>query len=260
MSKINSVDANEYQEVKQRLKESGKKKGDFKRLLGFVAVAVVFQLGIAAGILISTHKEGPHKEQAAAVPQPAIPPLPAAPVEERKVDAPTMIQQNVSQPKVVPAAEVNPPTPVKVKVETREKPASRESAPVRRVAAPKKKRVPVSTAALFQASPPPLSIDVAGGDIGRAYAAGMRTIIERHKESPSTANGNVMEGRCLIVCIIKRDGTLKHAEIIRTSGNSVLDAAALRSVHKAGRFPAVPEVIPGEELSFDVPLTFRQDE
>ena len=258
MSKINSVDTNEYQEVKQRLKESGKKKSDFKRLLGFVAVAAVFQLGIAAGILISTHKDGPRKEQAVAVRQPAIPPLPAPPVEEQKVEAPTM-QQNVLQPKAVPVTELRV-TPVKVKAETRVKPAARASAPVRRVAAPKKKRVPVSTAALFQASPPPLSIDVAGGDIGRAYAAGMRTIIERHKESPVTANGNLMEGRCLIVCIIKRDGTLKHAEIIRTSGNPVLDAAALRSVHKAGRFPAVPEVIPGEELSFDVPLTFRQDE
>ncbi len=155
---------------------------------------------------------------------------------------------------------MKPITPVKVRAETRVKPAPRASVPVKRVAAQKKKRVPISTAALFQASPPPLSIDVAGGDIGRAYAAGMRTIIERHKESPVTANGSLMEGRCLIVCIIKRDGTLKHAEIIRTSGNSVLDAAALRSVHKAGRFPAVPEVIPGEELSFDVPLTFRQDE
>ena len=259
MSKINSVDANEYQEVKQRLKESGKKKNDFKRLFGFVAVAAVFQLGIAAGILITTHKDGSRKDQAVAVRQQVIPPLPATPVAETKVDT-TRVQHNTLQPKVVPAAEVNPPTPVKVKVETRAKPAARASAPVRRVAAPKKKRVPVSTAALFQPSPPPLSIDVAGGDIGRAYAAGMRTIIERHKESPVTANGNMMEGRCLIVCIIKRDGTLKHAEIIRTSGNSVLDAAALRSVHKAGRFPAVPEVIPGEELSFDVPLTFRQDE
>ena len=259
MSKINSVDANEYQEVKQRLKESGKKKGGFKQLLVFVAVAAVFQLGIAAGILISNQKDGHRKEQSAAVRQSAIPPLPAAPVEERTVEAPTM-QQNVLQPKAVPVAEVRPIAPVKVQAETRVKPAARENVPVRRVTAPKKKRVQVSTTALFQPSPPPLSIDVAGGDIGRAYAAGMRTIIERHKESPVTANGNMMEGRCLIVCIIKRDGTLKHAEIIRTSGNSVLDAAALRSVHKAGRFPAVPEVIPGEELSFDVPLTFRQDE
>ena len=259
MSKINSVDANEYQEVKQRLKESGKTKGNFKGLLGFVAGAVVFQLGIAAGILISMQKEGHRKEQTVAVLQPAIPPLPAASVAERIVDAPT-IQQNISQTKAVPAAEVKPIAPVMVRAETRVKPAPRDSVPARRVAAPKKKRVPVSTAALFKASPPPLSIDVAGGDIGRAYAAGMRTIIERHKESPVTANGSLMEGRCLIVCIIKRDGTLKHAEIIRTSGNSVLDAAALRSVHKARRFPAVPEVIPGEELSFDVPLTFRQDE
>lgn len=101
---------------------------------------------------------------------------------------------------------------------------------------------------------------MAGGDIGRAYAAGMRTIIERHKEPPVSANGNAIEGRCLVVCIIKRDGSLKHAEIIRTSGNPALDAAALRSVRKAGNFPAVPDAIPGEELSFDVPLTFRAED
>ena len=95
--------------------------------------------------------------------------------------------------------------------------------------------------------------------IGRAYAAGMRTIIERHRENPISADGSLLEGRCLIVCIIRRDGSLKHAEVIRTSGNPVLDAAALRSVHKAGKFPVVPDQIPGEVLSFDVPLTFRID-
>lgn len=259
MSRLNTDDANEFQEVKRRLKRNADKKANFRTLLLFVAIVAVFQLGIAAGIIITTQKGRkiqagtdsrgtPVTAQVTQRPVAGTPADPTPPVNAPAVD------------KAVATTSKTKTTQQPVKRQENKQRALPEKRPEKRNVTQKQRNKmaspvwrPVRAAAF------PLSIDVAGGDIGRAYAAGMRTIIERHKETPIGLNGTPLEGRCLIVCIIRRDGSLKHAEVIRTSGNAVLDAAALRSVHKAGKFPAVPDEIPGDVLSFDVPLAFRMD-
>ena len=240
MSRINSDDANEFQEVKRRLKKSDKK-ADFRKLLLIVAVVAVFQLGIAAGIIITKKKDFKRYVEPD-VPKPsATLNLPQQPIVETPPAAIPPAPPPVTEKAVAVSAETKPGK----RAEVRKQPDQRKKQSIKPERAPKAKRQTPRIVSAF-----PLSIDVAGGDIGRAYAAGMRTIIERHRENPISADGSLLEGRCLIVCIIRRDGSLKHAEVIRTSGNPVLDAAALRSVHKAGKFPVVPDQIPGEVLSF----------
>ncbi|SNB45140.1 energy transducer TonB [Geobacter sp. DSM 9736] len=94
-------------------------------------------------------------------------------------------------------------------------------------------------------------------DLRNSYAASVRHLVERRKEYPLVALKSGIEGRSLVVCVLRRNGSVKHVELVKSSGYTVLDNAALRAVRYAGTFPAVPDSIPGEEISVDIPLTFR---
>jgi periplasmic protein TonB len=90
-----------------------------------------------------------------------------------------------------------------------------------------------------------------------SYLAVLKEIIERNKEYPLMARKGGMEGTVRIRCAIWRSGELMEAAVIKPSGYTILDIAALRAVRSAGRFPLVPSEIKGETYSFVAPITFR---
>lgn len=91
----------------------------------------------------------------------------------------------------------------------------------------------------------------------QAYLAILKEMIERSKEYPLMARRGGMEGTVRIRCALGRNGDLQDAAVIKPSGYTILDKAALRAVRSAGRFPRVPSEIRGEAFSFVAPITFR---
>ncbi len=66
-----------------------------------------------------------------------------------------------------------------------------------------------------------------------------------------------IEGTVVIYGVLTRDGSLRQCAVRRSSGSSVLDNAAARAVRSVGQFPPVPPELHGDELAFEVPLSFR---
>lgn len=90
-----------------------------------------------------------------------------------------------------------------------------------------------------------------------AYLAILRGMIDQNKEYPLMARKGGMEGTVLVRFILHRDGTLKNAAVMRSSGRSLLDKAAVQSITRINRFPPVPETIRGSEVTFDLPVAYK---
>lgn len=93
--------------------------------------------------------------------------------------------------------------------------------------------------------------------IDREYTARVRELIDRQKEYPLLARRSGVEGTVYIKFVLGRDGSLKQAEVSRSSGRRILDTAALNAVSAVRRFPAVPAAMEGAELNFELPLTYK---
>ncbi len=74
------------------------------------------------------------------------------------------------------------------------------------------------------------------------YVEDWRLKIERigNLNYPEAARQQKLYGSLLLTVSIKRDGSVENVEVNRTSGNRVLDAAAVRIVEMSGPFAAFP--------------------
>lgn len=93
--------------------------------------------------------------------------------------------------------------------------------------------------------------------IDKEYTARVRELIDRQKEYPLMARRSGSEGTVYIKFVLARDGSLKQAEVSRSSGRSILDKAAMNAINSVRRFPAVPASMEGSELNFELPLVFK---
>jgi periplasmic protein TonB len=93
--------------------------------------------------------------------------------------------------------------------------------------------------------------------IRSGYLATLRQAIEKFKEYPLLARRKHLEGTAVVRFVVTRGGGLKDASLASSSGAGLLDDAALGAVRAVGAFPAMPAEIPGGEMAFEVPLTFR---
>ena len=176
-----------------------------------------------------------------------------APVQKKSVKA------GSGSPEVpLQQAEIQPlankevmPLPVQVKPVVSAPPL----AVVSRLPATVQPKAPVqqTTAAAGKAAP----VASQSSSIGREYASRIRELIDQQKEYPVMARRSGTEGTVYIKFVIARDGRLKQAEVSRSSGRRILDKAAIDAVTRVNRFPAVPEVMEGAELNFELPLAFK---
>lgn len=93
--------------------------------------------------------------------------------------------------------------------------------------------------------------------IRASYMQRCRGLIERHKEYPVMARKGMIEGTVIIRGALARDGSLRQCIINRTSGSGLLDNAAMRAVRSVDKFPPMPLELQGEELLFELPISFR---
>jgi len=83
-----------------------------------------------------------------------------------------------------------------------------------------------------------------------AYAAYMAAWVARverigNLNYPDEARRQQLHGQLVLTIAIQRDGSVKSADIIQSSGHKILDDAALRIVKLAAPFPPIP---PGEKV------------
>jgi len=87
------------------------------------------------------------------------------------------------------------------------------------------------------------------------WGADIRARIERRKSYPRDGDGAA--GTVKLRIVVGADGRLRGVAVIASSGSAALDAAAVRAVERAGRFPRAPKQLGAEEASFTLPVSFR---
>lgn len=84
------------------------------------------------------------------------------------------------------------------------------------------------------------------------YGAILNSYIARNK--PSNPGGG---GQVTVSFGVSPSGGLTHARVLRSSGNSALDQAALAGVRRVAPFPRPPAGITAAQLTFQIPIRFR---
>jgi protein TonB len=195
-----------------------------------------------------------------------LPAVQPTPVRQAPNPAPPVKRQTatvvpISHPVTVAPGPVQPALPVTPVAEIAPAPLPARSAiPVMSIPAPPQEPVrrppPPPTASVPSVAVRPIT-PAAEGEARSRYLSALKAAIEKYKEYPVMARKGGMEGTAVIRFVLSRSGGQKSASLVRSSGVGLLDAAALRAVKSAGRFPPVPDDISGSEVVLDVPLTFR---
>ena len=79
----------------------------------------------------------------------------------------------------------------------------------------------------------------------------IRARIDRRKPA------GIGRGTATVMIVVGRDGQLIEVTLSASSGAPAIDAAALESVRRAGRFPPAPAGLDLPRYSFRLPVTFR---
>lgn len=91
-------------------------------------------------------------------------------------------------------------------------------------------------------------------DLRARWGAEIRARIERRKAYPAAAGR--ASGRVTVRLSVSPAGKLLDVAVASSSGNAALDAAALRAVTAAGRFPKAPSGLADPGYNFTLPISF----
>lgn len=94
-----------------------------------------------------------------------------------------------------------------------------------------------------------------------AYAAYMRAWVARvqrigNLNYPEQARKRNLHGDLILTVVLRRDGSVKTAEVIQSSGHKLLDDAALRIVRLSAPFPPIPHKA-GSYDEFNITRTWQ---
>jgi len=188
---------------------------------------------------------------------------------ERQVPPPPPVQRPEAEPE---AAAADPPPPVEApQNQTAKAPVAPDPpAPVETPAQPPQPIVaqadPPSRVSVPSA--PPSAVEIAPQAAGPAIGRIERTIspraarwqlslvahIERFKRYPDRAEGKF--GVARLAFTIDRQGRLRDVRVFGGSGSPILDEEALATIKRAEPFPAPPDRVSDDELSFVLPIRY----
>lgn len=80
--------------------------------------------------------------------------------------------------------------------------------------------------------------------------------LEKYKKYPRHAKRLRIEGEGRLRILIDRTGQTQHIALEQSTGNRLLDTAALKMAQRANPFPSMPKNDPRQQLEFVVPVTF----
>ncbi|MDN5927416.1 MAG: TonB family protein [Hyphomicrobiales bacterium] len=99
-----------------------------------------------------------------------------------------------------------------------------------------------------------------GGSAGEkaAYAARLRSHVQRFERYPAEAERNGVTGSARITITIDRGGRLISSRLAASSGSAILDDAARTTAARASPYPPPPNGIGGRTLTFAATVRFRR--
>jgi protein TonB len=182
--------------------------------------------------------------------QAPIPPAPPPPDVEQPPPPPLAIKPPDFTP---PSRVAIPPPPPPKPVVRREVPRPVPPPPVRTAprAAPTPPVATTTTAPPVAAPPPAAPVDTQSG-IG-PYQRGLHNIIESHVEVGPQIQALGISGTTYIEAVIAPNGQVLSARIARSSGNALIDKAALAAVQRGG-FPAFRGRMPTTPINAVIPI------
>ncbi|HEY2772890.1 MAG TPA: energy transducer TonB [Candidatus Binatia bacterium] len=96
-----------------------------------------------------------------------------------------------------------------------------------------------------------------GESAGVRYLELLSAWLHRHKEEyPVLAKRRGLQGHASVRIRIDRSGRVLEASIVRSTGQDLLDQAALDLVRRASPFPAIPPEYPDASFEFDAPVDY----
>ncbi|MEM9330751.1 MAG: TonB family protein [Pseudomonadota bacterium] len=81
--------------------------------------------------------------------------------------------------------------------------------------------------------------------------------LRRSLRYPKAAKKKKIRGQVLVSFVVSRSGQVSGVRVVRGSGSSILDDAAVKAVLRAAPFPKIPENAGRSKWSFKVPLAFK---
>jgi protein TonB len=91
-----------------------------------------------------------------------------------------------------------------------------------------------------------------------AYAARLRSHVQRFERYPTEAERNGVTGSARIAITIDRGGRLISSRLAASSGSAILDNAARATAARASPYPPPPDGIGGRTLTFAATVRFRR--
>jgi protein TonB len=98
---------------------------------------------------------------------------------------------------------------------------------------------------------------LAGSLARERYLSNLRATIERHRGYPLAARRRHLEGTAILRFSVMRNGQLSGVQLARSSGEGLLDTAALNAVRAVEIFPAAPLDVEGEQFTLELPVVFH---
>lgn len=74
---------------------------------------------------------------------------------------------------------------------------------------------------------------------------------------PQLAERRGITGQVMVELVVEPDGRVKARRVVATSGDAMLDHAALSAVDRARVMPPAPPGLPQQSISFELPVTFQ---
>src|SRR5262249_26035553 len=88
----------------------------------------------------------------------------------------------------------------------------------------------------------------------RAYNALVFGHLQRFKRYPPAAHGKT--GKVVVRFVLSRTGEVTNSTVTTSSGNDILDQAALETLRRASPFPPFPADKPGAQDAYTAPISF----
>jgi len=106
---------------------------------------------------------------------------------------------------------------------------------------------------------PPVIVEETASEFATpgSYLEMVKLKIERHKRYPAEAEERQIEGRATVEFVITLEGEIKDPVIVRSSGHTALDTAAIQAIESAAPFPRPPKSLFKGEIPLMITVIFE---